>query len=308
MKRARAYSPAGISSFFGIRDRETDGKPISNPLKIGAIGGGFVVSRGVITEVQVDRSRKDRFAIFLNGQCSREATVTQTVIHSILRKTGLHAKITVRHTIEPPIGCGYGTSGAGALSTALALCQALDLSMTYDQIGQMAHIAEVKCRTGLGTVGPLMVGGNVVTVHPGAPGLSVIDKIPLKSNYRVLTGCFGPISKRVVLENRKLYSRINMYGRLALRDVLRKPNLNSFLFTSQRFAEKTGFMTERVRRLLRVMENSGAVGAAQNMLGEAAHALVEEREARKVHKAIKRYLAEKQIFVTDLEFQGARLI
>jgi len=308
LRKGRAYSPAGISSFFGIKDREMDGRLISNPLKIGAIGGGFVISRGVKTEVQVERNRKDRFNVFLNGHHSKDATVTQTVICSMLRKAGFHAKVTVRHTVEPPIGCGYGTSGAGALSTALALCQALDLSMTYHQIGQVAHVAEVECRTGLGTVGPLMVGGNVVTVQPGAPGLSVIDKIPLKSNYRVVTGCFGPISKRVVLADRRLYPKINMHGRLALRDILRKPNLNSFLFTSQRFAEKTGFMTKRVRRLVRAMENSGAVGAAQNMLGEAAHALAEEGEARKVHKAIKRYLVEKQIFVTDLEFRGARLI
>jgi len=308
LRRARAYSPAGISSFFGISDREINGRPISNPLRIGAIGGGFVISRGVKTEVQVERSRKDRFTVFLNGQRSGHATVTENVIRSVLGKAGLCAKVTIYHAIEPPIGCGYGTSGAGALSTALALSQALDLSLTYHEIGQIAHVAEIKCKTGLGTVGPLMVGGNVVTVKPGAPGLCVIDRIPLKSDYHIITGCFGPMSKRVVLGNRTLHSRINKYGKLALRTILRKPNLNNFLLTSQRFAEKTGFMTERVRRLMLTMKNSGAVGAAQNMLGEAGHALAEEGEARKVHKAIKRYLAEKQIFVTDLEFQGARLI
>ena len=308
MRRARAYSPAGISSFFGISDREIDGRPISNPLRIGAIGGGFVISRGVKTEMQVERSRKDRFTVFLNGQRRGDATVTQTVIRSVLERAGIHAKVTVRHAVEPPIGCGYGTSGAGALSTALALSQALDLSMTYHEIGQIAHVAEIKCKTGLGTVGPLMVGGNVVTVKPGAPGLSVIDKIPLKSNYRVVTGCFGPIFKGAVLGNRALCSKINAYGRLALRAILRKPDVNNFLFTSRKFAKKTGLMTERVQKLLRAMENGGAVGAAQNMLGEAAHALAEEGEAPKVHKAIKRYLVERQIFVTDLEFQGARLI
>jgi len=308
LRIAKAYSPAGISSFFGIRDREIDGKPIMNPLRVGAIGGGFVVSRGVKTEVQVERSRKDRFTVFLNGQRSVDATVTQTAIRSVLGKAGFHAKVTVRHAIEPPVGCGYGTSGAGALSTALALSQALDLSMTYHEIGQIAHVAEIRCKTGLGTVGPLMVGGNVITVQPGAPGLSVVDQIPLKSSYRVVTGCFGPISKQIALGNRALYSRINMCGRLALRDILRKPNPRNFLFTSQKFAKEIGLMTESVRRLLRAMESGGAVGAAQNMLGEAAHALVEEREAHRVYKAIKRYLPVKQIFMTDVEFQGARVI
>lgn len=192
MKKARAYSPAGISSFFEIVDREANGEPISDPLKIGARGGGFVISRGVKTEVRLEKKQKDQITVRLNGHVRTDAKVSETVVRMLLQKAQVHAKVTIHHIVEPPIGCGCGTSGAGALSTALALCEALDLDMTYNQIGQVAHTAEIACKTGLGTVAPLMLGGNVITIHPGAPGECIIDRIALHPDHRIILGWFGP--------------------------------------------------------------------------------------------------------------------
>ena len=87
--------------------------------------------------------------------------------------------VTVNHRVDVPIGAGFGSSAAGALTTSLALSNALDLHLTYNQLGRIAHVAEVQCKTGLGTVGPLMLGGCVLTVEPGAPGTSIIDRIPI---------------------------------------------------------------------------------------------------------------------------------
>ncbi len=308
MRTARAHSPAGISSFFEIVDREADGTPISNPLRIGARGGGFVISRGVKTEVRVEKKRKDDVTVYLNRQLSKEAKTTETVVRMILRRAEVHAKVSVRHSTDLPIGCGYGTSAAGALSTAFALCQALDLDMTYNQMGQVAHVAEVKCKTGLGTVGPLMVGGHVVTVQAGAPGFNVIDRIPIDSSYRIVTGWFGPIPKPNVLSSQTWRRIINRHGRLATRAILRKPTAENFLVVCRKFADNIGFMTERLHRLVSSMENSGAIGATQNMLGEAAHALVGEKKERKVYDAAKRFLPRERILLTSIDFQGAKPI
>ncbi|MFH0848854.1 MAG: hypothetical protein V1857_05080 [archaeon] len=304
---ARAYSPAGISSFFEIVDHEPNGVPISDPLKIGARGGGFVISRGVQTEVRVERRRRDQIIVSLNGQIRADAKVSETVVRSLLEKGKIHARVTIRHHVEPPIGCGCGTSGAGALSTALAMCDALDLDMTYNQIGQSAHAAEIACQTGLGTVAPLMLGGNVITVHPGAPGNCVIDRIPLQPGHQIVMGWFGPISKPAVLSDQKLRIRINEHGRNALESILKKPTPENFLTTCRGFAQNIGFMTERLQRLLSAMESNGAIGATQNMLGEAAHALVEEGEAKKVYKAARTLLSKEQILLTAIEPSGARL-
>jgi len=306
LRVTRAYSPSGISSVFEILDRKKDGTPILNPLKIGARGGGYVIARGVKTEVRVEKNRKDKITVHLNGQLSKEARTTETVARMILKRANVHAKVSVYHSIEPPMGCGYGTSAAGSLSAALALCEALDLEMTYNQIGQVAHVSEVKCRTGLGTVGPLMVGGHVITTRGGAPGFNVIDRIPVDANYRIVTGWFGPILTRTVLSNQTYKSRITKYGRRAIEDVLKKPTPENFLVICRKFAENVGFMTERLRRLLSAMESNGAIGATQNMLGEAGHALVEEGKEKRVYEATRRFLPRGQIFSTTIDFQGVR--
>lgn len=308
MRMARAYSPAGVSSFFEVVDQDVNSVPIPDPLKIGARGGGFVINRGVRTEVRVERRREDKIIVYMNGQVREDAKVSETVVRTLLERGKVHARVTVRHIIEPPIGCGCGTSGAGALSTALALCEALDLDMTYNQIGQVAHVAEIACRTGLGTVAPLMVGGHVITVQPGAPGLCVVDRIPLEPNYRIVLGWFGPISKSAVLSDQNLQARINRYGRSALEQILKKPTPENFMIICRRFAENAGFMTERLKRLLSVMTSSGAIGATQNMLGEAGHALVEERKAKSVYTAARSILPKKQILTSTVESGVARLI
>ena len=88
--------------------------------------------------------------------------------------------ITIEHQIEVPIGTGFGTSAGGALTAGLALKDALDLPLTYNQIGKIAHVSEIKCQTGLGTVSSLTFsGGCVLVVEPGAPGICQIDRIPI---------------------------------------------------------------------------------------------------------------------------------
>jgi pantoate kinase len=308
VKLGRAYSPAGISSVFEIVDREPNGTAISNPLRVGARGGGFVISKGIETEVRVEKNRKDSISVNLNGQLTKEALTTETVTRMILRRAGVHARVSINHRIEPPVGCGYGTSAAGSLSAALALCQALGLDMTYNQIGQMTHVAEVKCKTGLGTVGAIMLGGHVVTVRAGAPAFSVIDRIRVDPSYRIVTGWFGPISTQAVLSNQTIRSRINKNGRCAIEGILRKPTTQNFFAMCRKFAYKTGFMTERMQRLLSIMESSGAIGATQNMVGEAGHALVEENRERRVCEAARRILHRSRVFSTTIDFQGARPI
>jgi len=308
LKRAKAYSPSGISSIFEIVDRERNGTPISNPLMIGARGGGFVIGEGVKTEVKIVKASKNHVDVFIDGQPSPEAKTTETVTRMILGKADVHARVVISHSVKPPIGCGYGTSAAGSLSAAFALCKALDLNLTFNQIGQLAHIAELRCKTGLGTVGPLMVGGHVVTVKAGAPGFNMIDRIATNSDYRIVTGWFGTMSKSEVLSNPAYISKVNRYGKHAIEKILRTPTPENFFSACQNFAENLGLMTERLRRLLSAMKKSGAIGATQNMLGEAAHALVEEEKEKRVYDAVKDLVPRRQIFSTIIDPGGVRLL
>jgi len=311
LKTAKAFSPAGISSFFEICDTLPNGKPITDLEKVGARGGGFGIKKGVTTEVHVTEAEKsgNSIRVSINGQNAPEAETTRTVVNMLLEKVDGNFHVEVRHWVDVPIGAGFGTSAGGALTTALALSRALGLKLTINQLGRIAHIAEIKCKTGLGTVAPLTIGGGcVVTVEPGAPGIAIIDRIPISEDYVVVAGVFGTIPTREVLSSHERRLAVNKWGRQTLEKILAAPSLENFLACCRDFAEKTGFATERVRRLFRAADEAGAIGAAQNMVGEAVHALTTSENAERVAQAFKRILPEEKVLVANVELGGARLL
>ena len=71
------------------------------------------------------------------------------------------------------------------------------------------------------------------------------------------------------------------------------------------FAFETGFATERVKKLIGSAEDAGAIGAAQNMLGEAVHALVTVENVDCVNEVFKKFLPEQNILIANiLIFKG----
>jgi len=307
-KTSRAFSPAGISSFFEICDRTADGKPIANLEQVGARGGGFGIEKGVTTEVSVATAKRNSVKVFINGKLWPKAETTKTVVQMLLEKTNEKYSVLVRHNVEIPIGAGFGSSAAGALTTALAFSKASGLNLTYNQLGRIAHVAEVKCKTGLGTVSPLMLGGCALTIEPGAPGIAIIDRIPTSANCVIVAGVLEAVPTREVLSSPEKRLVVNRWGAKTLEKILSEPSLENFLNCCREFAEKTGFMTDHVRTLIRLAEKAGAVGAAQNMVGEAAHALTTLEDAENVVQAFKHVLPEDKILMARVDTQGARLL
>ena len=66
--------------------------------------------------------------------------------------------------------------------------------------------------------------------------------------------------------------------------------------------------TEKVRQLVKLAKKAGAVGATQNMIGEAVHALVLQENAKQVAEAFRQVLPNEQVIVSKVDFQGARLV
>jgi pantoate kinase len=307
-KAVRAFSPAGISSFFEICDRANDGNPIEDLEHVGARGGGFGIDKGVLTEVSVSEAKKNCVTVFVNGQLAPEAETTRTVAQMLLNKSVEFFDVSINHKVDVPIGTGFGSSAAGALTTSLALSKVLELKLTYNEIGRIAHVAEVECKTGLGTVGPLMLGGCVITVEPGAPGISVIDRIPLSDDYMIVAGVYRSMPTKHVLMSAGRRLEVNRNGQKTLAAILAEPSVENFMACCFDFAVKAGFMTERLRQLARLAEKAGAVGVAQNMVGEAVHALTFAENAAHVAEAFKKVLPKEKVLVSSIDFQGARLI
>jgi pantoate kinase len=307
LKRARAFSPAGVSSFFEICDRTPEGKLIADPERIGARGGGFALNKGVSTEVIVAEAEEKRVQVFINGECCPEAETTKSVVEMLTAKVSGDYSVTVVHRVEVPVGAGFGSSAAGALGAALALSEVLGLHLTYNQLGRVAHVAEVKCWTGLGTVGPLLFGGCGLTIEPGAPGYARLDRIPVSPDHRIIAGTFRPYSTKEMLYSPEKREIINEWGRKTLRKILADPSLENFMGACKEFAVGTGFVTGRVQKLIELAETAGAIGAAQNMLGEAVHALVTVDKMESVHEAFKKLLPEEKIIIANIDIQGARI-
>jgi pantoate kinase len=308
-KTAKAFAPGAISSFFEIHNTNPDGTPITDLQYMGARGGGFGLQCGVHTKVALQEATENSVQVSINNQPTLEAKVTQNVTRALLGLTNKKYAVGVEHWIDVPIGMGFGTSAGGALTTGLALKEALGLPLTYNQIGKIAHVAEIQSQTGLGTVSSLTVGGGLILVtEPGAPGVCQIDRIPLSPDYVVVAGFYNTKISKTLLSSPERKVEINRYGKQALEQILKEPRLENFLSSCWMFAQKAGFASDGVRELVRLAVKAGAVGATQNMIGEAVHAVVLKENAVSVVEAFKQVLPEKQVLTCKVDFQGARLI
>ncbi len=306
---AKAFAPAAISSFFEICDTQADGNPITDLERVGARGGGFGLQRGVLTEVSVSEATQNNVRVLINGKPAPQAETTKTMLQMMLAKAEGKYNVVAKHTIDVPIGAGFGTSAGGALTAGLALKEALQLPLTLNQIGKTAHVAEIQCQTGLGTVSSLALAhGCVLVVEPGAPGICVVDRIPLTPDYTIVAGVFKSTPKQTVLSSPEKRREVNCCGRKTLDAILAEPSLENFLDCCWHFALDAGFATERVKSLVQAAKKAGAVGAAQNMLGEAVHAVTLEENAAAVAQAFKQALPPRKILASKIDFQGVRLV
>jgi pantoate kinase len=308
-KTAKAFAPGAISSFFEIHNTTPDGKPITDLERVGARGGGFGLQSGVHTKVTLEDAAVNNIQVFINLHPTSEAKTTENVIQRLLNQTGKNYRVTVEHQIDVPIGMGFGTSAGGALTAGLALREALALPLTYNQIGKIAHISEIKCQTGLGTVSALTVGGGLILVtEPGAPGICQIDRIPISPEYVIVAGFYNSKLPKTVLSSPERKVQINRYAKKTLKQILAEPSLENFLASCWDYAQKAGFATENVRQLVHLAKKAGAVGATQNMIGEVVHAAVLEENALSVAEAFKQVLPNEKIITAKIDFQGARLV
>jgi pantoate kinase len=306
--RATAYAPSGISGFFEICDRDRHGRPIEDPLRIGAKGGGIGLVKGVTTRVSATASDENRIDVFIDGREAPYALTTRMVTNRLLKLTSDHYRIRIEHRVEAPIGAGFGTSAAGAVSCGLALSSAVGLRVSFNRVMQEAHAAEVLCHTGLGTVEGMAGGGLVLVVKSGAVGYGLVDRIPIPEGLKVVAGCFRPIDKKTVLLAPEKHETINTLARTTMRRIRSYPTLENFLRSCKCFALDSGLASDRCRELIEAAETAGAVGASQNMIGEAVHAVTTRRNLEAVREAFLGFLPEEKIIISDVEFCGARLL
>jgi pantoate kinase len=226
----------------------------------------------------------------------------------LLQISGEKYAISIEHDAQVPIGAGYGASAAGTLSAALAFAEVADLGLSVNEIGRIVHEAEILNGTGLGTVAPILTGGFLVTRRSGGPGVAIIDRLSISPDLRVVSACIGPIPTKEVLRSSDLRRKVNMLGKDALLSVLKDFKPFNFMRISKGFAVELGLMSSQTARLIETMEDAGVIGATQNMLGQAVHAVVAEDSANRVLRAVRKRFPEVMAFSSSFDFSGARLL
>ena len=307
MPRSEAFCPAGISSFFEVCDHDEAGNALEDPARIGARGGGFATTRGVTCSVSAKSQSRTQIQVGINSKQFPNATTTRSAVERLLEVAGVHADVRATIQVDVPIAAGFGTSAAGTLATCLALSDALKLPLTFNELGRITHIAEVINGTGLGTVSALLSGGFVLVTEPGAPGIGRVDRLRFPPNHSVVCAHLGPILTRDVLAKRA-NGNGNEAAKTTLDNILMKPTLPIFLAEARKFGRKSGLETARVTRLISTMMAAGAVGAAQNMIGEAVHAVADDSKVTRILGEVKRVFPDAKVFASPLDNRGVRLL
>lgn len=297
VKTASVYVPGHITGLFEICSAR-------DLFHMGSRGSGFCIDKGVKTTVTVQSHANDAqpsvVHVFFDSR-SAAAPVTRTVVHRLLVDTPGTYEIWIHHEFDIPIGVGLGASGAGALGTAWCLAEALRLKKNPQELAQIAHIAEVENRTGLGDVIAQFHGGFEIRHKPGAPGIGEITVLDNVWARDVVCFCFGEeIETAKVLRDPRMAQRISQMGQQLLEELTAEFSLKAFCKLSQRFAKTTGLVTPQVTAILRQAKRVGVELGSMIMLGNSVFFFVEE--GRKILPRLRN--GAKEVLVTRIPKKG----
>ena len=295
-----AFCPAHVTGFFKA---ELDEK--NNLEELGSLGAGFSIQKGVKTTVQVRKKTEyddSNFHLNILGYQTDNAQVSEFVIQKFLRLVGADVFVDVDHNITVPVGYGLGCSSAVALSLGLALNQALNTGLSKEQVGLIAHRAEIECQTGLGDVLASYHGGFEIRTKSGAPGVGVVKKIK-SENYTVVIICFSPISTKKFISER-LHS-INGLGGKMVTKLEKSKNIIEFQDMSLEFAKYVNVITPKMTRVISDLTRNG-INCGVAMFGETVFSLVSKSKVDKVIGVLKKY-DDGIVITSKIDNVGARI-
>lgn len=254
------FVPGHITGFFTIENHEIS-------LKNGSCGAGFLLSKGVRTTID----DADELVINVNQGDS-------TVIDEVLRILEIDTNFKITQDIQLPIGAGFGTSAASALSLSLALNDFLDLNYPKELCGQIAHMAEVNLGSGLGDVIAQTGHGMVLRVEPGAPGIGKIESF--EHDVYVAWKSFGGIDTSSIIRDPHHREVISDVGLKYLEFFEEKSSLRNFLDFSYKFSTETNLMSGEVKSLVDYLNSRDDIlGSSMAMLGNTVFAFAYDKSA-----------------------------
>jgi len=256
------FVPGHITGFFTVEDHDIS-------LKRGSCGAGFLLSQGVKTTI----SKSDKLTVDVNQGDS-------TVIDEVLKILEIDSYFKITQDIQLPIGAGFGTSAASALSLTMAINEYLDLGYSQELCGQIAHMAEVNLGAGLGDVIAQTGHGLVLRTDAGAPGVGEIKSF--KHDVYIAWKTFGGIETSSIIQDPHHKQVISDAGLKYLEYFVEKPSLRNFLDFSYKFSTETKLMSEDVKQLVDYFNSrSDILGSSMAMLGNTVFAFAQNEDVFK---------------------------
>ena len=295
---ATAFCPAHITGFFKA---ELDG---NDPNYLGSLGAGFSIQKGVKTTVipsSRNSSNAAKFHIQIKGFKTGDVRVSEYVLNEFLADND-DCFVDVIHELDVPVGYGLGCSAAVALSLALALNQALNAGYSKTEVAQIAHLAEIRCKTGLGDVLASYHGGFEIRTKSGAPGVGKLEKIDPKEKLDVLIVCFNPISTKKFLGEK--ISLVNGLGGKMVRELVKSKDVNEFQDKSIKFAKYIKVVTPKMNKVVSELRKNG-IKSGVAFFGETIFSLVPSSKKQKVLQILEKY--DGLVLSSKIDNSGARL-
>ena len=299
---ATAFCPAHVTGFFKAHLDDNQ----NNLENVGSMGAGFSIKQGVTTRVKIQtrNDQESNFEVTSHGYQSDKTDISEYVLNEFLKLGDFTAKFfKIEHDISIPVGYGLGSSSAVALSLSFALDQVLQTKLDKTRIGQIAHNAEVNCKTGLGDVLASFHGGFEIRVKPGAPGIGHVEKITIEK-ISVIMICFSPISTNKFIKER--LSQINGLGGKMVNRLLESKNYEHFQDMSLEFAKYVDIMTPRMQKLVNELyKNNIKCGIA--LFGETVFSMIPQEKEEDTLRIMQKY-SDGIIIKSELDNDGARVL
>ncbi len=298
--------PHRISGFFEIVDK-INGVSISTLERVGSRGAGFCLSAKGKTEIITENQKRNndfKVEIYINGnKMNQKAETTSFIVDHIKKLIKRPYKLRINHSFDLPVGCGYGASGAGALGTIFGLNNLFDLGLSNYEKGRIAHIAEVVNHTGLGTVCGQLNGGIGIVKEPGYP--CIYERISTPQNIKIMCGSFGMIHTKSILTDPVLNLKIKEAGKIALKKLIKNPNIKTFMNVSLNFVKNIEILDilnlPEIKELIDDLNKLDIIGASMNQLGRSVYAICGKENENEVLNVMESYKPEINTFSTSIQ-------
>ena len=279
MSSATWVVPAHITGLFQIHLHD-------DPLKMGSRGAGFSIDNPVLTIIQFTESTTEEIQVLYNNR-----VIDGSVCLNVAKEFSEFTKgkrVLIQHYSRLPMQAGFGSSGAGALGTAFSMNELFSATKSQDELGQIAHVAEVKCRSGLGDVIAQMHAGSEIRLHPGAPGIGQIKKLNWPDEFKILSIYLGELSTKKIITSPEHIKKINDASDSLLLELEKEPTVEKFLDVSYQFAKETKLMNTRVENLVEELRKK-KYKASMIMLGESIFVVGKYKQLQNCQEYLKAF-------------------